>query len=191
MPPLLHETTPSQTVGPFFHYALPFEGGDTLTNEATLGERITIEGRLIDGNGEPVPDALIEIWQANSQGRYHHPEDTQDRQLDPHFNGFGRAPTDQSGWWRFHTIKPGQVPGPDGTLQAPHINISVMGRGILKRLAMRLYFDGEAANEADPILALVPPERRATLIAERIEGGPVWRLDIVLQGEAETVFFDL
>jgi protocatechuate 3,4-dioxygenase alpha subunit len=191
MPPLLHETTPSQTVGPFFHYALPFEGGDTLTNEATLGERITIEGRLIDGNGEPVPDGLIEIWQANSQGRYHHPEDTQDRQLDPNFNGFGRAPTDQGGWWRFHTIKPGQVPGPGGALQAPHINISVMGRGILKRLAMRFYFGGDAANEADPILALVPAERRATLIAARIEGGPVWRLDIVLQGEAETVFFDL
>jgi len=186
-----HHTTPSQTVGPFFHYALPFEGGETLTNEATLGTRITIEGYLIDGNREPVPDGLIEIWQANSQGRYNHPEDTQDKQLDPNFAGFGRTPTDEEGRFRFHTIKPGPVPGPDGTSQAPHINISVLGRGILKRLATRLYFSDETANETDPVLALVPQDRRGTLIAERQGDGSVYRLDIVLQGDRETVFFDV
>jgi protocatechuate 3,4-dioxygenase alpha subunit len=183
--------TPSQTVGPFFAFALPYPGGETLTNEATLGERITVEGQVIDGDGAPVDDALIEIWQANSQGRYNHPEDTQERQLDPNFNGFGRAQTDQAGWFRFYTIKPGPVPGPGGTMQAPHINVSVLGRGILKRMATRVYFSGEAANADDPILALVPDERRSTLIAERIGDGAVYRFDIRLQGENETVFFDI
>lgn len=185
-------TTPSQTVGPFFHYALPFEGGETLTNEATLGERIVIEGRLIDGNGAPITDAMIEIWQANGQGRYNHPEDTQEKQLDPNFNGFGRVPTGEDGWYRFNTIKPGQVPAPGGGLQAPHIALSILARGVLKRLATRLYFaDEAAANAADPVLTLIPPERRATVIAERVGDAPVYRLDIVLQGENETVFFDI
>jgi protocatechuate 3,4-dioxygenase alpha subunit len=185
-------TTPSQTVGPFFHYALPYAGGETLTNHATLGERIIIEGQMLDGKGMPVTDALVEIWQANSQGRYNHPEDTQDNQLDPNFHGFGRAPTDAEGWYRFQTIKPGQVPGADGAMQAPHINMSIFSRGILKRLATRLYFgDEREANAADPILALVPAERRGTLMAERHGHGPVYRLDIVLQGENETVFFDI
>jgi protocatechuate 3,4-dioxygenase alpha subunit len=184
-------TTPSQTVGPYFHYALPYDGGGTLTNEATLGERIVIEGRLFDAKGELVTDALIEIWQANSQGRYHHPDDTQEKQLDPNFGGFGRVPTDGEGWYRFHTIRPGRVPGPGGVPQAPHINISVLGRGILKRLATRLYFGDEATNATDPILALVPPDRQATLIAERTGDGATYRLDIHLQGEKETVFFDI
>jgi protocatechuate 3,4-dioxygenase alpha subunit len=185
-------TTPSQTVGPFFHYALPYDGGETLTNEATLGQRIVIEGRLYDANGAPVTDAMIEIWQANAQGRYNHPEDTQDKQLDPNFWGFGRAPTDEQGWWRFHTVKPGQAAGPAGTIQAPHVAISIFARGVLKRLATRLYFGDEAAaNAADPILAVVPEGRRATLIAERSTDAPVYRLDIFLQGENETVFFDI
>jgi protocatechuate 3,4-dioxygenase alpha subunit len=185
-------TTPSQTVGPFFHYALPFPGGETLTNDATLGERIVIEGRLIDADGAPVTDAMIEIWQANGQGRYNHPDDTQEKQLDPNFNGFGRTPTGEDGLWRFHTVKPGPVPGRGGAMQAPHIAISVFSRGILKRLATRLYFGDEAAaNAADPVLALVPPERRGTLIAERAGDAAVYRLDIVLQGENETVFFDI
>jgi protocatechuate 3,4-dioxygenase, alpha subunit len=183
--------TPSQTVGPFFAFALPYPGGETLTNEATLGERITVEGRVTDGEGAAVTDALIEIWQANSQGRYNHPEDTQERQLDPNFNGFGRTQTDADGRFRFHTIKPGPVPGPGGRPQAPHINVSVLGRGILKRMATRVYFSGEAGNTDDPILALVPEERRGTLIAERIGDGAVYRFDIRLQGENETVFFDI
>ena len=154
--------TPSQTVGPLFAFALPYPGGETLTNEATLGERITVEGRVTDGEGAAVTDALIEIWQANSQGRYNHPDDTQERQLDPNFGGFGRVPRPmRKGWYRFHTIKPGPVPGPGGRPQAPHINISVLGRGILKRMATRVYFADEAANADDPILALVPAERRA------------------------------
>lgn len=191
MPDTELEPTPSQTVGPFFHFALPYSGGETLTNDATLGERITIDGRVFDGTGEPVSDALIEIWQANGQGRYDHPDDTQERQLDPNFNGFGRAPTDAEGWFCFNTIKPGPVPGPDGAPQAPHMLLSVLGRGILKRLATRVYFPDEAANADDPILALVPPDRRGTLIAERIGDGAAYRFDIRLQGESETVFFDI
>lgn len=183
--------TPSQTVGPFFHFALPYPGGETLTNEATLGERITIEGRVTDGEGAPVTDALLETWQANSQGRYNHPEDGQEKQLDPNFNGFGRTQTDEDGRFRFHTIKPGAVPGPGGTMQAPHINMSVLGRGILKRMATRVYFSGEPGNADDPILALVPAERRDTLIAECIGDGAAYRFDIRLQGENETVFFDI
>ena len=183
--------TPSQTVGPFFHFALPYPGGETLTNPATLGQRITIEGRVIDGAGEAVTDALLEIWQANSQGRYNHPDDTQEKQLDPNFNGFGRTQTDENGRFRFHTIKPGPVPGPDGTMQASHINMSVLGRGIMKRMATRVYFSGEAGNADDPILALVPAERRGTLIAERVGDGAAYRFDIRLQGENETVFFDI
>lgn len=183
--------TPSQTVGPFFHFALPYLGGETLTNEATLGERITLEGCVTDGAGEAVTDALIEIWQANSQGRYNHPEDTQDRQLDPNFNGFGRTCTDGQGRYCFHTIKPGAVPGPDGVQQASHIAVSVLGRGILKRMATRAYFEGDPANDADPILALIPKERRSTLIATRIGDGAAYRFDIRLQGENETVFFDI
>jgi protocatechuate 3,4-dioxygenase, alpha subunit len=183
--------TPSQTVGPFFHFALPYPGGDTLTNAATLGEHITLEGRVTDGAGEPVTDALIEIWQANAQGRYNHPDDTQDRQLDPNFNGFGRACTDEQGHYRFHTIRPGAVPGPGGTQQAPHIAVSVLGRGIMKRMATRAYFEGDPANDADPILALIPSERRGTLIAARIGDGAAYRFDIRLQGDNETVFFDI
>jgi protocatechuate 3,4-dioxygenase alpha subunit len=184
--------TPSQTVGPFFHYALPYEAGPCLVGEATQGERITVEGRVTDGDGLPVTDALIEIWQANSAGRYHHPEDGQDKPLDETFGGFGRAPTDEQGVFRFHTIKPGAVPGLHNEMQAPHINICILARGVLKRMATRLYFAEEAeANRVDPVLNLVPEERRKTLIAERIGDTPVYRLDICLQGENETVFFDI
>lgn len=183
--------TPWQTVGPFFHDALPFEGGESLTHDGTPGAHIIIEGRLLDADGAPVPDGLIEIWQANSEGRYNHPEDGQDKPLDPDFDGFGRTATDQDGWFRFHTVKPGAVPGPHNAPQAPHICISVMGRGILKRLVTRAYFADEAANAYDPVLALVPEERRATLIAAPSGDGRAYRLDIRLQGEDETVFFDV
>lgn len=183
--------TPSQTVGPFFHYALPYEGGGQMVNEETLGERITVEGRLFDGEGAPVSDAMIEIWQADSAGRYNHPEDRQDQPRDPNFNGFGRVATDNDGWFRFSTIKPGPVPGLRNAPQAPHINVSVLGRGILKRLATRLYFEDEPANAYDPVLDLVPEERRACLIAKRVDGMPAYRMDIILQGENETVFFEL
>jgi protocatechuate 3,4-dioxygenase, alpha subunit len=184
--------TPSQTVGPFFHYALPYEAGPHVAGEAAQGERITIEGRITDGDGLPVTDALVEIWQANAHGRYDHPEDTQDKPLDEGFGGFGRAPTDAEGVFRFYTVKPGAVAGLHNEMQAPHINIGILARGVLKRIATRLYFADEAElNRYDPVLNLVPEERRATLIAQRSADAPVYRLDIVLQGANETVFFDI
>jgi protocatechuate 3,4-dioxygenase alpha subunit len=185
--------TPSQTVGPFFHFALPNERYETLVTDQTKGERVRIEGRVLDGDGAPLPDALIEIWQANADGRYDHPDDKQEKELDPAFHGWGRSATDKDGRFRFLTIKPGPVPGPGNTLQAPHINVTVFARGMLKHLVTRLYFEGEAQNEDDPILARVAePARRATLIAKRANGkdGP-FVFDIVLQGERETVFFDI
>ena len=183
--------TPSQTVGPFFHYSLPYEAGPNVAGEAAQGERITVEGRITDGDGLPITDAVIEIWQANAHGRYRHPEDDQDKPLDEAFDGFGRAATDEQGMFRFHTIKPGAVPGLHNEMQAPHINITLLARGVLKRMATRLYFADELeANRVDPVLNLVPEERRKTLIAERSGDGSVYRLDISVQGENETVFMD-
>lgn len=182
--------TPFQTIGPFFHYALPYEGGDALVTGETLGQRITIEGTVVDGAGVPVPDALVEIWQANAAGRYHHPEDARDPAIDPAFDGFGRTPTDADGRFSFATVKPGRVPGPRGTLQAPHVLVSLLGRGLLTRLVTRVYFDDEPSTAEDPILALVPAARRSTLVARRMTDAR-YRFDIVLQGERETVFFDV
>ena len=182
--------TPSQTVGPFFHFALPDEKYETLVTDQTKGERIDIEGRIVDGDGAPLPDALIEIWQANSEGRYDHAEDKQEKALDPSFHGWGRSATDKDGKFRFHTIKPGPVPGPGNTLQAPHVSITVLARGMLKHLVTRLYFEGEKLNADDPILARInEPERRGTLIAKK--SGSKYVFDIVLQGDNETVFFDV
>lgn len=183
--------TPSQTVGPFFHFALPDEKFETLFTDKTKGERIRIEGRIVDGDGAPLPDAMIEIWQANSEGRYDHAEDQQeDKALDPTFHGWGRSATDKDGVFRFNTIKPGPVPGPGNTLQAPHVNVTVLARGMLKHLVTRLYFEGEKLNADDPVLARVnEPERRDTLIARR--KGDKYVFDIVLQGDNETVFFDV
>jgi len=183
--------TPSQTVGPFFHLDLPFEGGDVLVTANTKGERILLEGRVVDGDGEPLNDALIEIWQANAEGRYDHPEDAQEKQIDPEFHGWGRCPTSQDGVYRFQTVRPGPVPGPGNTLQAPHINVIVFARGMLRHLTTRVYFEGEALNADDPILARVTDtKRRETLIAKKQNGGSaVYRFDIVLQGANETVFF--
>ena len=185
--------TPSQTVGPFFAPALIQPGLETMVQSATRGERVMIEGRVRDGDRAPVSDALIEIWQANADGRYDHPEDTQEKLLDAHFHGFGRTATDAGGWYRFHTIKPGSVPGAETTLQAPHLNIAIFARGLLKRLVTRIYFPGDLLNASDPVLNAVPPERRSTLIATA--GAPsskvTLRFDIVLHGESETVFFDV
>jgi protocatechuate 3,4-dioxygenase alpha subunit len=182
--------TPFQTVGPFFHYALPYAGGDTLAAEATLGEPIVIEGTVWDGAGAPMPDALVEIWQANSAGRYHHPGDRRGLPLDPSFDGFGRTPTDAAGRFAFTTVKPGRVPGPGAVLQAPHVLVGLLGRGLLTRLITRIYFDDEPSTAGDPILALVPEARRSTLVARRLEAGR-YRFDIKVQGEDETVFFDV
>lgn len=207
--------TPSQTVGPFFHYGLPWKGGADLVGKSDMGARpelfpeehyvlnlsspsgtpqgevIEVAGCVRDGNGDPITDAMIEIWQANAAGRYRSADDVREEvPLDPHFVGFGRASTDDAGIYRFRTVMPGRVPGPGNSLQAPHLAVSVFGRGLIKRLATRLYFADAPGNEIDPVLAAVPQERRDTLIARRREEG-VWWLDIVVQGDGETVFFDL
>jgi protocatechuate 3,4-dioxygenase alpha subunit len=184
------QATTSQTVGPFF--SLGFEGLiiDDLAPAGVSGERVSIEGQVVDGAGQPVPDAVLELWQANAHGRYAHPADTQDKPLEAAFRGYGRVPTDAAGHFRFRTIKPGAVPGPGGTRQAPHILVSLFARGLMLRLVTRIYFPDEPANEDDPALSLVPPERRGTLIARRDSPEGALRWDVVLQGPGETVFFD-
>lgn len=181
--------TPSQTIGPFYFGTLANAYRHDLAVPGVAGERIEIALTLHDAEGAIVPDGLIEIWQANSHGRYNHPEDRRNLPLDAGFEGYGRASTDTGGCARFGTVKPGRVPWPAGGLQAAHINISVFARGILNRLATRLYFDGDPALAEDPVLKLIEPARRATLIATR-DGDGVWRLPIHLGGPNETVFFD-
>lgn len=186
--------TPSQTVGPFFSLGLMRKAANVLVSEHAEGERVRIEGRVLDGDGKPVPDAMIEIWQANSYGRYNHPEDKQEKPLDPSFPGFGRAGTDENGVYRFDTIKPGPVAGPGDSFQAPHINMTVFARGMLVHAFTRIYFEDEPGNATDPVLCSVKNEaRRDTLIAQRgrSDGGAVYRFDIRLQGDRETVFFDM
>lgn len=194
--------TPSQTIGPFFAYGLtpqeygkPGIAGNVLIGAQTQGERIRIQGRVLDGAGDAIGDALIEIWQANAHGRYRHPADERDEvALDEHFKGFGRAATDDNGLFWFETVKPGPVPGRGNSLQAPHVNVVVFSRGMLLHTFTRLYFSDEtAANRNDPVLSSVDEARRGTLIAPRDEtpGGLVYRFDIHLQGEQETVFFDV
>jgi protocatechuate 3,4-dioxygenase, alpha subunit len=190
--------TPSQTVGPYFKYGLTPSGeyawNDAFTNNLLTpdvsGERIRIEGTVFDGDGVQVPDCMLEIWQADAQGRFSDPQDA--RALpNSSFKGFGRVGTDAKGGYSFDTIKPGQVPDPDGKPQAPHILLAVYARGMLLHLYTRIYFDDEAANAADPVLALVPADRRATLIARKAASNPTYVLDIHLQGNNETVFFDV
>ena len=212
--PELFGQTPSQTVGPFFHFGLPWKGGADLVGKSDLGARpelfspehyvlrnaaerstpegeiIEIVGSVVDGKGDAVPDAIIEIWQANSYGRYDSAsDDREDVALDRNFRGFGRSSTSEQGEFRFRTVRPGPVPGLGNSRQSPHIAVSVLARGLLKRLATRIYF-GDEDNELDPILSLVPIDRRHTLVAEMEQPG-VWRFDIVLQRDGETVFFDL
>jgi len=182
--------TASQTVGPYFSIGLDWLNTTALASDTTQGTRITVEGRITDGDGAPVPDAVVEIWQADANGRYAHPEDKQEKPRDESFRGFGRCPTDKDGTFRFQTVKPGAVPGPGNTLQAPHIVVSIGMRGLLKRIASRLYFEDEAANADDPILNLIEDAgRRKTLIARR--EGSTYRWDVKLQGAGETVFFDV
>jgi protocatechuate 3,4-dioxygenase, alpha subunit len=187
--------TPSQTVGPFFHLGMDRPEWNDLTRDNPAGERIAIEGRVIDGDGVPVPDAVIELWQANSAGRYNHPDDRQEEKpLDPKFRGFGRVATDAEGHFRVVTVKPGPVPGRGNALQAPHINIAVFARGLLKHLYTRIYFADEAGNAGDPLLTSIEDERaRRSLLADRAQGdNPAhYHFDIVLQGEGETAFLDI
>jgi|HubBroStandDraft_1064217.scaffolds.fasta_scaffold01448_8 protocatechuate 3,4-dioxygenase alpha subunit len=186
------QATTSQTVGPFFRIGFDWLNRDNLIGEGVSGERVTIQGRVFDGEGVPVPDAILEIWQANAHGKYDHPEDTQDKPLEPNFKGYGRVPVTAQGVFRFATIKPGPVPGPNEKEQAPHLVISVFMRGVLRRLVTRIYFPDEPRNAADFILNLVEPSRRSTLIAKKTAGAPgTLEWNVVLQGPDETVFFDL
>ena len=183
--------TTSQTVGPFFDIGLARLYVDDLTVPGVPGERVEIEGRVLDGDGQGVPDALIEIWQANAHGKYAHPEDTRDKPLDVGFQGYGRMPTAADGSFRFKTIKPGRVPGPDERLQAPHIVVSLFARGLLRRLVTRIYFPDDPANSDDYVLNLVEPSRRDTLIAKKADKRDCFlEWSVVLQGPGETVFFD-
>lgn len=175
--------TPSQTVGPFFGFALPYDSGPQLVSPDTPGA-VRIEGHVFDGAGDPVPDALVEIWQADASGVYA-------TKPDAGFTGFGRCQTDRDGAFHFLTIKPGPTPGPDGTIQAPHLKVTLFARGLLRHLVTRMYFPDEAADNAeDPFLNLVPPEGRTTLIARQsgADGGTLC-FDICLQGDRETVFY--
>jgi protocatechuate 3,4-dioxygenase alpha subunit len=156
------------------------------------GEHIHLECRVLDGDGVAVTDAMIEIWQANADGKYCHPEDVREKLDDPACRGFGRLATDTNGTCVFETVIPGAVPGHDGKMQAPHMSISIFARGLLKRLATRIYFAGNAANQEDEILALVPAERRDTLMAIPDRSRPGWwSFTIQLGSENETVFFDI
>ena len=191
--------TPSQTAGPYFAYGLTSNGkydwndafSNNLVTADTSGERVRVEGQVFDGDGKPMVDCMLEIWQADAQGRF---SDPQDKQALPNssFKGFGRIGTDANGGYAFDTIKPGIVPDPDGKPQAPHILLAVFARGMLLHLYTRIYFSGEAGNATDPVLALVPADRRATLIAIRKTGATgTYVLDVHLQGDKETVFFEV
>ena len=181
--------TPSQTVGPFFGVGLPYEGGEQVVPPGTPGA-IRLEGQVLDGNGDPVPDALIEIWQPDDRGRYRRVTDsdaTRGKSRDPS-TGFGRCRTDAEGAFSFMTVKPGATSSPDGRMQAPHLNVTVFARGLLRHLVTRMYFpDEREANATDPVLNLVEPSRRHTLIAKACGG--LLHFDVRLQGEGETVFF--
>ena len=181
--------TPSQTVGPYLSIGLfQEEMGSSLVADDDP-RAIRVRGQVLDGNGDPVPDGMVEIWQANAAGRYAHPaDDREDVPLEDGFRGFGRCGTVDDGWFEFTTVKPGRVPMPDGRLQAPHLVVGVFARGLLKRLATRMYFpDEEEANGADAVLAELGADERATLVATNEDGG--LRFDIRLQGEGQTTFF--
>ena len=188
-------TTGSQTVGPYYRIGMEPGFITTVASPETPGEHVTIRGRILDGDGKPVPDAVIETWQADAEGHYAHPDDGRPTVSVTGFVGFGRAGTDDDGVFSLTTIKPGRVAGPGETLQAPHLVVLVFMRGLLRHLVTRMYFPGEPSNAEDAILSLAPPERRGTLIArparaeENLPANTfVW--DIHLQGDEETVFFD-
>lgn len=181
------DVTPSQTVGPFFHYALPYAAGPRLATADAAGA-IRLTGVVFDGDGEPIPDSLVEIWQADQDGRFSQRPGIYD---EPHgFRGFGRCATAADGSYEFVTLKPAAVPTVDGTAQAPYISMSVFARGMLRNVVTRVYFDDEAeANSSDPLLQDVEAGRGETLVAGSVPGG--YRFDVHLQGDRETVFLDV
>jgi protocatechuate 3,4-dioxygenase alpha subunit len=186
--------TPSQTVGPFFAFGLTDDKGRVrcIAGPGAKGERVLLVCRVLDGDDAPVPDAMIEVWQADADGKYNHPDDPQHKTTDPACTGFGRMGTGEDGLCEFETIKPGRVQGPGSILQAPHLNLALFARGLLQQFYTRAYFANDPANKEDPVLALIPEERRKTLMAQlddRREGR--WKFEIHLQGEHETVFFDV
>ena len=190
----MRKETPSQTVGPFYAIGLTRKPMNSLATVSTQGQRIRIEGQVFDGDGVAIPDVMVEIWQANAYGRYNHPDDKQEKPLDPTFTGWGRSGTDEACFYSFETIKPGPVPGADDSAQAPHINVVVFARGMLVHAYTRIYFADEPANANDPVLnSIKNNKRRRTLLAvPGMENGrTVYRFDIRLQGENETVFFDV
>ncbi len=181
--------TAAQTVGPFVSIGFEKASVPAVAPVGVAGQRVVITGKIFDGDGVPVTDAVIETWQANSYGKYAHPDDTQEKLLEENFKGFGRVLADAQGGFRLTTVKPGKVAGPDGQEQAPHITVVIFMRGLLKHLMTRIYFPDEAANADDPVLNLIPSARRATLIAAKAaEGALQW--NVYLQGANETVFFD-
>ena len=179
----------SQTIGPYLRIGLEWMVIEDLAPQGVAGERVRIEGKVLDADGKPVNDAAVEIWQANSHGKYASPEDPQDKPVEQAFRGYGRSLTDDAGNFRFRTVKPGGVPGPDGKPQAPHLTVTIFMRGLLKQLQTRMYFPDDAANADDAVLKLVPAERRATLVAKKRSDG-VLEWNVVLQGKNETAFFD-
>jgi len=184
--------TASQTVGPFFRIELTTDEHciRCIAAPQANGERVWITFRVLDGDGAPVNDAMLEIWQADANGKYNHPDDAQAKQLQPGWLGFGRIATGEDGSCVLETIKPGRVG--DGAPQAPHLTVAVFARGMLKQLYTRVYFPGEPANNDDPVLKLVPADRRDTLMTRSDPARPGhWRFDVQLQGERETVFFDV
>jgi len=188
--PVRLTATPSQTVGPFFHVGIAESTRlSCLFHEDTEGNRITLRIRVLDGDGAPVPDALIEVWQADADGNYVRPEQAAAALEPPGFCGFGRLATGADGVCTFETIHPGRVRDAEGRLQAPHVNVCLFARGLLRQVFTRIYFAGDDGLTDDVVLALVPEARRSTLVAHGGEGR--WSIDIRLQGEGETVFFDL
>ncbi len=185
----MHPLTPFQTIGPFFH-PLVQPGSGRIAGPLAKGERIELRGRVWDGARAAVTDAMLEVWQADPLGRFVQASDARAEPDDAGFHGFARLATDASGGFRLETLLPGPTPGPNGSMQAPHLLVQLFARGILSRLVTRIYFEGQALNEEDAVLGSVPLERRSTLVARR-RGAGAYELDLVLQGENETVFFDV
>ena len=183
----------SQTIGPFFHVYFDAKGvTGSVAGPLAKGERIRLACRVLDGDGAPVTDAMIEIWQADANGIYNHPDDPRRSTVDPAMTGFGRLPTNNDGICEFETVKPGCVSAKNAASQAPHFNVTIFGRGLLKGVSTRIYFADDPANRSDPVLALVPQERHAALMASRDAKVPsIWRIDFHLCGDGETVFFDV